>query len=427
MYKISKLKNGLRIATCKIPKANSCTLGVWICVGGRYEQRQHSGISHFLEHLVFKGTRKRSFKQIKQEIEGLGGELNGFTSEEVTCFLAKVLWRHTKTALDVLLDITFNSRIPESEISRERMVIFEEIKMYHDLPQYLAYDQFQSMLWPQQPLGRNLAGDFKSLQNINKKVLMDYKKTFYKASNIVICASGNLNHDAMLKDVKGIMRKISGKAKTLSNPGIFEANDHAKAQTKFIRKRTKQVHFYLGTHAFNRYDPMCYALVLLHIILGANMSSRLFNEVREKNGYAYEIGTGLKKLVDTGAFYIHAGVVKEKTEAALKLVLKELKKIAKSTVSADELKRAKEYYCGQLLLGLEDTMQHMIWMGDKVIFEKNIPRKDSILRKVNSVKASDIRSVARRVFLENKLKLSVVGPLSANDVKRLSSLIEGFH
>lgn len=428
MYDISVLKNGLRVATCKLQSARSAAVGLWVKTGGRYEAKDLSGISHFFEHIVFKGSKKRSYRQIKESIEGVGGMLNGFTSEEVTCFLAKVLQKHVPVALDVLLDMLLNPLIRQSDIDKERLVIFEEIKMYFDLPHHLAYDNLQKMLWPEHALGRNLAGEIETLNGINKKQLESYKKKYYVPKNMLICVCGNIEHDELVKMCENIFRKKGPPINRHYKNNGFEAvavNQKGPC-VNLIDKQTQQSHIALGVHAIKREDPLRYALALLHVIMGANMSSRLFNEVREKRGYAYEISTAVKRFDDTGAFIVHAGVINKKLISACGLILKELSKICSVPVKGAELARAKEYFSGQMLMGLDDNLERMAWVGEKLINNRKIVPIEDIIKSVEAVTPQQIRKVANLIFGKGLFNLSVVGPADEEKNEKLIELLRGF-
>ncbi len=427
MYEISELKNGLKLATCTIPEAKSVALGVWIGVGGRYESKEYSGISHFIEHMVFKGTKKRTYRQIKESIEGLGGLLNGFTSEEVTCFMAKVLDKHSQSTLDVLIDIITDPLLKKSDIIKERLVIFEEIKMYFDLPNHLAYDRLLELLWPNHALGRNLAGDFESLKAIDKDFMLKFMQKYYDLSNVLVTACGNISHQQILIYLNKILKN---KKRSLNKKQIltFESVGFQQKKTSFVffRKDTQQTHLCLGFHALSRKDPLRHAMTLLHVILGANMSSRLFNEVREKNGYAYEISTATKRFSDSGAFIVHAGVVNKNTENALNLILEQLKKISQVNVKKSELSRAKIYCRGQLLMGLEDNLEHMSWFGESIMTNGKPQYVEKVIQGIEKVTAEQIKFLAKKIFRKNNLNLSVVGPVDDLKQEKLVNILRRF-
>ncbi|MDI6606695.1 MAG: pitrilysin family protein, partial [Candidatus Omnitrophota bacterium] len=285
-YQKSALDNGLKLVSYNMPQRQSLALGIWIKVGGRFEDAGNKGISHFLEHLLFKGTKKYSCRKIKESIEGVGGTLNAFTSEEVTCYLVKLPAAYQDLALDILSDMVLNPSLPAEEVEKERTVILEEIKMYKDLPQSYVHELLEGLLWPGQPLGMNIAGTFESVAGIKREEISLFRENHYTAPNIVISAAGLLEHEQLLEKIKGM---FSSPAKKQLNQFLPAKDKQAKPQLKILHKETEQSHLALGFHSLRRDHPLRYALSLLHIILGANMSSRLFNEVREKRGLAYEI------------------------------------------------------------------------------------------------------------------------------------------
>ncbi len=412
MYNKEKLNNSLRIISHRMPNMQSLSLGIWINAGGRYESEELKGISHFLEHLVFKGTKNYSCRKIKESIEGVGGSLNAFTSEELTCYLVKIPSRYLELALAVLSDMVINPTLPSLEIEKEKQVILEEIKMYKDLPQSYVHELLDGLLWPHQPLGEPIIGTVDSVSGISRKDLFLFKEKYYSASNIVVSAAGLLDYKKLAKNVRKFFP-----ARNKQNKNIFTKvrENQNEPQLKVSHKDTEQTHIALGFHSLKRDDPLRHAQVILHIILGANMSSRLFNEVREKKGLAYEIGTQVKRFQDTGAFIVHAGIDNRKVFDALRLILKELKKISLNLVSKDEFRRAREFYLGQLTLALEDTLEHMLWIGETTTTQDKTYSLSDIIKELNRVKREDIRQVAKSIFKEGKLNLALIGPLKGSE------------
>ncbi|MFH1397720.1 MAG: pitrilysin family protein [Candidatus Omnitrophota bacterium] len=414
MYKKIKLDNGLRIITQRMPKMQSVALGVWIKVGGRYENHRNKGISHYLEHLLFKGSKKYSCRKIKESIEGVGGSLNGFTSEEITCYLVKLPCRHLDLGLSVLSDMVINPKLFQEDIDKERTVILEEIKMYKDVPQSYVYDLLDELLWPRQMLGLSVIGSAESVCGINKPDLDSYKDKHYTPINIVISAAGLINNDKFVKTVGNIFK--DGKGKEVNKfIGVEEAQ--AGPQMKLLAKDTEQTHLVMGFHSFKRDDPLKYAQAVLHVILGGNMSSRLFNELRENKGLAYEIGTAVKRFQDTGAFLVHAGIDNFKVTEAIRVILEELEKIKNYLVSDDELKRAKEFYLGQMELALEDTMDQMLWIGESTLTLDKTYTPEQVIKEISRLNKEDIRSAAQFIFQENKLNLAIIGPQKARETE----------
>jgi len=416
MYKKTILDNGIRIITHNMSDRSSLALGIWLNVGGRYEPDTFKGISHFLEHLFFKGSKKYSCRKIKESIEGVGGSLNGFTSEELTCYLAKIPARYLELALDVLSDMVINPTLPALEIAKEKTVILEEIKMYKDLPQSYVYELLDELLWPNQPLGKPVTGTVESVSRLTQNDLLAFKQKFYTPSNTVISVAGNLCHEKLIKSIK---KSFSSLKEGKRNVFVGAAERQDTSQLKILQKDTEQTHMALGFHGFKRDHALRHASGLLHVILGANMSSRLFNELREKKGLAYEIGTQVKRFQDTGSFIVHAGIDNEKIIETIQLILKELGKVKMKLVSKDEFKRAKDFYIGQLMLALEDTLDHMLWIGETTATQDKTYSLKQIIEEVKKVKREDLRLVAQFLFEEKKINLALIGPVKDNQ-KRIS-------
>jgi predicted Zn-dependent peptidase len=412
MYKKTILENDLRIITHPMKRMQSVALGIWIKVGGRHEAPDYKGIAHFLEHLAFKGSKKYSCRKIKESIEGVGGSLNGFTSEELTCYLVKLPNSHLDLSLDILSDMVINPLLHPEEIEKERTVILEEIKMYKDLPQSYVYELLDELLWPEQPLGMAITGTVESVNRINEEDLSLFKKQYYVPSNIIVSAAGLLEHNKFTNRIKNIFSSL--KSKNVSAFLKVKEEQH-RPQLKLLHKDTEQTHLVLGFHGFKRDHPSRYALGLLHVILGANMSSRLFNELREKKALAYEIGTQVKYFQDTGAFIVHAGIDNRKVNESVELILKELEKAKYKLISIDEFKRAKEFYLGQLALSLEETLDQMLWIGESTATLDEVYSLKDITKKINKIKREDIREVADYIFQEKSLNLALIGPLKDSE------------
>jgi predicted Zn-dependent peptidase len=412
MYKKTLLDNGLKIIAHRMPQRQSLALGIWINVGGRYESSQNKGISHYLEHLLFKGSKDYSCRQIKESIEGVGGSLNAFTSEELTCYLVKIPERYFKPALDILSDMVLHPVLSAEEMQKERTVILEEIKMYKDQPQSYVHDLLDELLWPHQPLGLPIIGSAENISRMARKEIFSFKESYYTGENIVISAAGSFAYEHLLKSVKQKFHRLKR-----SKPNVFAPVSQAqdRPQLKLFFKETEQTHMALGFHGFNRGHPLRHALGMLHVVLGGNMSSRLFNEIREKRGLAYEIGTQVKRFHDTGAFLVHAGIDNRKVPETTRLILQELRKCKDNLISDPEFKRAKEFYLGQLMLALEDTMDYMLWIGETTATLNKTYSLEGIIKEVNKVKPKDLREAARQVFQEAKLNLALIGPVKEQE------------
>ncbi len=419
MYKKTQLKNGIRVVTAEMPDRDSASIGIWLSVGGRYEDKKLKGIAHYLEHIVFKGSEKYSCQEIKESIEGIGGALNGFTSEEFTCYLVKVPSKYLNTALDVLSDMTFAPLIRSKDVEKEKTVILEEIKMYLDLPQHYVQDLLDSLLWPNHPLGMNIAGTLDSVSGITQEQISDFKQKFYLPSGAVVAVCGNLEHEYITEKVKKLSLTAS-KSKAIDF--LKATSGQEKPQFNFYHKDTQQVHLAIGCQGFKRDHPDKFALGLLHVILGANMSSRLFQQVREERGLAYEIATQTKRFADTGAFIIQAGVDNKKCFEAIKVILGELKKIQEERVSENEFVRAKEYFIGQLSLALEETMEHMLWIGESTVALDRVFSKQEVIKKVKQVTREDVQRVSKEIFKRNNFNLALIGRLEEKEEKRIKGL-----
>ncbi len=406
MHKKISLDNGLRIIAKVMPAREAVSLGIWIAVGGRFEEKSISGISHYLEHMLFKGSKKYSCREIKETIEGKGGSLNGFTAEEYTCYLVKVLEKNADESLQILSDMVLYPTLDAVEIDKERTVIMEEIKMYKDLPQYHVLEILDLLLWPNHPLGQNLAGSIESVSNIDRNKLSFFQGKFYQPANIVISICGAFNLDKLTKQIKKI---FNAKDKPQSESALAVTDSLTKPQVNCFTKPTEQSHLAIGFRSYNRSHPERFCVDLLHVILGANMSSRLFQEVREKRGLAYSIGTNIKRFKDSGAFLIHAGVDNLKVEESVDVIVAELENI-KDKVSDAELKRAKDFYLGQLIMALEDVSDNMLFMGESMITLDKVYTLAQIKEAVKKITGSDIKRVARDTLDIGKINLAIISP-----------------
>lgn len=418
MYQKTILNNGLNVVTNKLALRDSVALGIWIKAGGRYETKVNNGIAHFLEHLVFKGTKSYSCNQIKELIEGVGGSLNAMTAQEYTCYFVKVPSKFLKLAFSVLSEMARYPMLDAQEIEKERFVILEEIKMYKDLPQAYVYELLDELIWPEHPLGFNLAGTPETVTNIKRDDLSNFRDVFYGPSSIVISASGKIDHKKFL----GLVKDAFGDLKKQEKNNFLEfKNNQAEPLYKIVNKDTEQGHLAVGFHCLSGSHPDRYIAALLHVILGANMSSRLFNELRERRGLAYEIGTQIKKFKDSGAFIVHAGVDNQKTQEAISVILNELSRIKNELVGEDEFRRAKDYLAGQLALSLEDTLDQMFWIGEQTVTLNKIYTLKDIVKKLSKIKIEDLKRVANSIFMKDNLSLAFIG--KAGDENKIKEAI----
>lgn len=411
-YQKRVLGNGLRLVGCEMKEKNSFAAGVWINTGSRNENARISGISHFLEHIVFKGSRGYSCSKLKESIEGVGGSFNAFTSEEMTCYWIKLPAQYWGLALDILSDMALYPLMKDADIEKERQVILEEIKMYKDLPQSYVHEMLDELLWPGHPLGRSILGSNETMGRLNARDLRDYHRARYTAANMVVSCAGRMDFSAVERKVSGIFGRM---AKRPANTCVPAGKPVTRPAVKLLHKETEQAHVALGFPALRRDHPLKYAQMLLQVVLGGNSSSRLFNEIREKRGLAYEIGAEVKRLKDTGAFIVHAGVANKKLSRAVRLALSELARIREKPVPASELRRAKEFCTGQMMLSLEDSLTHMLWVGEPALRGEKMHSLEDIVRRINAVSAADIRTVARLIFRPRSGRMAVIGPFKGQE------------
>lgn len=407
-HEINQLDNGLRIITCPMPGMESASIGIWVGIGGRYETLIQQGISHFIEHLLFKGSQKRSALEISKAIEGVGGSINAYTSEEYTCYLVKVRGKHQSLGLDVLWDMVLNPLFNSRDIEKEKFVIKEEIHMLLDHHAHYVHELVHKLMWPEHPLGRMLVGKEETINAIKRSEIVDFQKKNYFPQNMLISVAGNIEVGSLIKYTEECLKTSSNYEKPKCS--IFEPMQKQE-RLKIIKKTTEQTHVCIGLRSVKREDSDRYAVKLLSTILGENMSSRLFQIIREKHGLAYDVSSGVSYFMDTGGFVISAGIKSDKLEKFIELILQELTKIKENGISETELNSAKEYYQGQLALGFEKTMTRMLWMGEHLISTGKVPVTDFVLREVRKVTADDIKRVANRIFTNDNLSIAIIGPV----------------
>ena len=420
MYKTTRLENGLTVATSEMPHMASASLGIWVGTGGRYEPAEVGGVSHFIEHMLFKGTRKRNAKEISQAVEGIGGYLNAFTGEESTCFYSKARSDRFGDLLDVLMDMFLNSKFEPRELEKERGVIKEELAMYLDQPQQQVQELLNETLWPRHPLGRSITGTVKTLDAMDRRILLGYRRQNYVAANILVTAAGNLRHS----DVVNAVARYAGKFVRGERPRFEPVTDQqTEPRLLLITKKTAQAQLALGLRTCSRHDERRFALRLLNTLLGENMSSRLFQVLREDRGLAYSIHSSLCFFDDVGALVISAGLEAGQLPRALKLIFRELRRFTEAVPTARELRQARDYLIGQLDLGLESTDNRMTWLGDQLLGYGTIIPPAEIKRRLCEVTAAEIRRAAREFFRPERFSLALVSPVKASAVPELARLI----
>lgn len=412
MYKKFKEDNGLNVIVSPMPHMASVTLGVWIGVGGRYESAVESGISHFIEHMVFKGTATRSAKDLKEAVEGIGGSFNGFTSDEVTCYMVKVPAKYTELGLDILSDMVINPKFDESDIAREKFVVCEEIKMYKDQPSDHVMEALGALMWPSNPLGRPLTGSIGTVKKLKREELLEFKADNYHPANIAVVAAGKVEPDTFAKAASARFAW----QRPRKNRHFEEISwTQRSPRSKFINNKTQQAHIAFGFPVNELPMKDLYAAKVMDVALGGNMSSRLFEELREKIGLCYDISSAFKRHSGAGEMIIHAGVDTKKTAMAAMAIIDQVLLLRDAGITADELGRVKEYMKGQFLLTMERTSARMLWLGDRFMVEKKIPDVDEVIGLVDSIELDDVKKAASRVFERSRANLAVVGCVGDKD------------
>jgi len=410
MYRTTTLENGLIVATAHMPHMNSVSLGLWVGTGGRHEPVPLNGVSHFIEHLMFKGTGRRSAREISEAIEGIGGDLNAFTAEENTCYYAKAPAARWPEVFDVLADMFLDARFAPRDIRLERSVIKEEIALYRDQPHQHVLELLNEAMWPDHPLGRCLTGTEKSLDGLTRARLMAFRREHYVAANTLVCAAGSIDHEALVRRARTAMRRLPVGRRPVylsASPG------RGDTQLRVDRRRTQQVQIALGFPTCSRHDPRRFALRMLNTVLGENMSSRLFQVLREDHGLVYSISSSSHLFDDVGVLTVAAGLDLPQVPRAMRLMARELARLKRTLVGRKEWVLAREYLIGQLDLNLESTESQMMWMGENLLGHGRITRAEQIKKRLREVTPAQARQAARDFLRSDSLRLAVVGPSPA--------------
>jgi len=410
MIQKSVLDNGIRVITERIAGAHSVTVGFWVENGSRHEQEPQNGISHFVEHMLFKGTSRRSALDIAKEIDSVGGVLNAFTSREYSCYYAKVLARKLPLAIDLLSDIVLHSIFDLDEIEKERRVVLQEIHMLEDTPDDLVHDLFSQTFWAGHPLGRSIIGTVETVGEISRDELLTYMAERYCGNNIIVCAAGDLEHEKIVESINEAFQKVAaGSRQPPCSLPVYQR------RITTVEKDLEQIHLCLGTRALPQHHPNRFGSYLLNAILGGSMSSRLFQKIREGEGLAYSIYSYLNCHSDAGALVIYAGTSPEEAPRVTGIILKELKRFKDQPVPDDELRAAREQLKGQLLLSMESTDNRMTRLAKNEIYLGRHPSTRDVLAGFDQVKAEDIQKLAGFILRDDYLTLQVVGRVGKDD------------
>ena len=408
MYKKTTLKNGLRIITVPQKETQTATVLILVKTGSKYETKEISGISHFLEHMLFKGTEKRKGPlAVAEELDSVGGEFNAFTGEEYTGYYAKVNHLYFDIALDWVSDIFLNSKIPSKEMIKEKGVIIEEINMYKDNPMMYIGDLWKKVLYGDQPAGWDIAGTKETVLKIERKDIKKYIDSQYTPSNTIVCVAGKINEEEVIKKVNKYFSQIKDNN---SREKVKVIEEQKEPQIEIIYKDINQTNLALGVRGYSMSHPNKFTMDVMAVILGGMMSSRMFSEVREKLGAAYYVRTYNNTDPDTGSLVTLAGVENSKIHKVIETILKEYLKLTKKEVSIKELKKAKEYLKGKIVLRMESSDAQASFYGTQELLKNEIISLEEVFKRIDKVTANDIMNVAKDIFKNDKLNLALIGP-----------------
>ena len=421
-FRKTTLPNGLRVILAPMAETDTVTVLVMTGVGSRFESRRENGIAHFLEHMMFKGTEKRpTMLDISRELDAIGADYNAFTGKEYTGYYAKVEAHHFDIVLDVVSDMFLNSKLDKEEIDRERGTIIQEINMYEDIPMRRVGELFESHLYGDVSLGWDIAGPKENIKAFRRADFLRYMKRGYVADNVVVGIAGNIDTRAAMRAV----RKAFAPIRTGEQPTFRKVKERQKYPGIFLqRKKTDQTHLVLGVRAFDRFHSDRYALSVLATILGGNMSSRLFIEVRERRGLAYNVRTGTELYHDAGYLATQCGVEHENLHGTIRVILDEYRKITSEKVDTEELSRAKEYLKGKMAMGLEGSDDVAEYLVTQEILRDEIVSPKEKVRMINRVTSDDVLRVAQDIFRDDRLNLAVVGPHDRRKKTPLEKLVK---
>jgi len=407
MVQETTFENGVRLVTQQVPGMHTITLGIWVANGARQEQPSTNGVAHFIEHLLFKGTERRNARQISREIDSLGGVLNAFTGHEYVCYYAKALSRFLPQVSDILSDMFLNSIFPADEIEKERNVVLQEIKMRDDTPEEAIHDRFHLSFWQGHPLGHPILGSTETISAISREAIVAHKQHWYRPSEIVIAAAGGVEHQQLVDLLEGPFsvlkpgepRRGAGSCSRSSSGRVLELSERELEQTLIC----------LGTDGLPHTDPGRYALVVLNTILGGGMSSRLFQEIREKRGLAYSVYSYLSSYSDAGALTVYAGTDRERSCEAVKIMLAEMGRLRDERVAEDELNTAREQIKGKILMSLESSDSYMSRLARSYLYFGRYQPLDEVMAGFDAVSATDLQQLANRLFKDSSLNVQVMG------------------
>lgn len=411
-YRKTVLPSGIRVVTEALPGVRTVALGIWVETGSRFEPPGWSGIAHFTEHMMFKGTRRRTAQRIAEEADAVGAQLNAFTDREHTCYYVRVLSEHLPKVTDLLADMLTGSLFEEEAVERERQVILEEIKMYEDSPDDLVQDLFLETVWAGDPLGRPVIGFRKTVEALRRPDFLEFVSREYRSPRLLVAAAGDVDHDQVVEQAGQLLQPLAAEAlpRGASPPSV-------SAESTYRVKDTEQVHLCFGYPGLPQGHPDRYVLAVLDHVAGGGMSSRLFQEVREKRGLVYSVGTFLVMYRDAGAFAVYAGTSPERAREVLEVSLRELERLREEPVPEEELRRAKESLKASLMLSLEGTASRMFFLSRAELYFGRRVTPDEVLAELEAVSSDRVQALAQRL-LHDRPALAAVGPADAEATTR---------
>jgi predicted Zn-dependent peptidase len=404
---MTTLANRVRVITEAMPHVRSVSVGVWINSGSRRESPEQNGISHFIEHMLFKGTTRRSAEDIARSVDSIGGNLDAFTAKELVCFNTKVLDQHLSLAFDVLADLVLHPLFHDEDIEKEKGVILEEIKMEADSPDYLVHEIFSSNFWKDHPLGKPILGTRETVKRFDRVMIQDYYASMYGPTNLIVTAAGNLTHDGMVALVREHFEALPPGQPLPADP---VPTTHARIALR-NKKALEQVHLCLGVPSYPLPHEERFACYVLNTLLGGGMSSRLFQNIRERQGLAYAVFSELSPYRDTGCLSIYAGTSIESARKVVESITKEFRQLKEEVIGEEELRRAKDHLKGSLMLSLESTSSRMSNLARQEMYFGHFFSLDALVESIEAVTADDVQRIARTFFDPKQIALTILGNL----------------
>jgi predicted Zn-dependent peptidase len=412
-YERTSLDSGIRVLTEKMPSVRSVAFGAWVGAGSRDEQPELSGATHFLEHLLFKGTPSRTAQEIAESFDAVGGDVNAFTAKEFTCFYARTLDEDLDMSIEVIADMIQKSLIRSEDVDAERQVVLEEISMHEDAPDDIVHDIFTETIWGDHPLGRRVQGRSETIEAMDREEVDAYWRLHYKPGNLVIAAAGSLEHETVVEGVQKAFRNAPAGPQRPPRSGDEAPSFHGRVH--ILRRPTEQAHIVYGGAGVSRNDPRRWAVGVLNLVLGGGMSSRLFQEIREKRGLVYSVYSGHSSFAESGLLTVYAATGPERIEEVLTLVRQEIKSVLDSGLTREELDRGKGALKGGIVLGLEDTSSRMSRLGKGELCHGEILTPDEMIARIDALTLDDVQKAAQETLGAQPWALSIVGPAGDRD------------